>query len=315
VIESGWLTPVRIRRALAALAVLPLAPDAWTVGAAHSLVWAKVGGLQRDLVRLLKLLTEVELVSTGDGRISRLKAASPILVGTAGDQIRRFGSLLIHLGYFDDQARMVFENGHLSGDGALICAPKIAHDGAPQLLGLLSYWESVEMLPQIKIPRILLETLGLGSALPTIDDAPPIWAREQKAVGNRAEVYSVRWLRSTSSDPTQIAWVAKDTDALGYDIEDRRTTPHRAVEVKGSRSKEVVFVLSELEFRKCNAMGAMYSLHYWGGIDLDRAVDHEYTLLLAAGYPFVIDDLAKALASHEWSMAPASWEVRQLPAG
>jgi uncharacterized protein DUF3883 len=309
-VVSGWLSPVRIRRAIHALAVLPSAPDAWAVNEARRLVWSRIGGPYTEVEKLLDLLTEMGLVESVDGRLARLKAAAPLVAGSEQELVRRFGEMLVRQGCFGDQARMLFENGRIGAGGELVCTPRIAHAGAPQLLGLLSYWEGVEMLPEVKIPPALLETLGLGTeVLWPVDDLQPTWVREQKAVGNRAESYSVKWLRSSASDPTRIAWVAKDTDSLGYDIEDRSVRPYRAVEVKGSRSKEVAFIVSAKELDKANELGPRYFLHFWGGIDLNRPVDREYTALLSSGYPLILSDLAAELRSATWLMTPDSWRV------
>lgn len=83
----------------------------------------------------------------------------------------------------------------------------------------------------------------------------PGFALERKQVGDRAELYSVQTERSRIANPSVIAWVARESDTLGWDVEDRSVTPHRCVEVKGRRDGEVIFYLSENEWRRAHELG------------------------------------------------------------
>jgi hypothetical protein len=60
--------------------------------------------------------------------------------------------------------------------------------------------------------------------LPPQPDVPK-WAAERRAVGDRAEMYIVQYERSRIVDATRIIWVSRDTDSLGWDVEDRSVTP------------------------------------------------------------------------------------------
>jgi hypothetical protein len=117
-------------------------------------------------------------------------------------------------------------------------------------------------------------------------------------------------LRSSSGDPTLIAWVARDSDDLGYDIEDRRKAESSFVEVKGSRSTNVVFNITENEWQVARRTGPRYVLHFWGGIDLNRPPLVEFGQLRGAGYPIVVPNLAAELAKAGWSMVATNWRVQ-----
>jgi len=156
-----------------------------------------------------------------------------------------------------------------------------------------------------------MEELNTISALlPDTVDTPE-WIEERKTVGNRAEAYTVKWER-TRGDPRVIFHVARDSDTLGWDVEDRSVPDRRKIEVKGRRDSNVIFNLSENEWNKAQQNGPLYELQFWGNIDLKTNAEVEYAALTAAGYPIRIENLALALGSGEWEMTPTSWRVRRL---
>jgi len=177
------------------------------------------------------------------------------------------------------------------------------------LVELLALWDSVVTYPAVAIPAPLLVDLGVASSLLPPEGDVPAWVKDRKAVGTRAEMYSVMLLRAEARDPTLIAWVARDSDALGYDVEDRRSLPRRAIEVKGSRGTEVGFNLTAREWEKARELGASYHLHFWGSIDLNTSPLVEYSSLRAAGYPLVYPDLATELDGHQWTITATNWRV------
>jgi hypothetical protein len=129
---------------------------------------------------------------------------------------------------------------------------------------------------------------------------------DQKAVGDRAELYTIQFER-TRTNPSLIAWVARDSDSLGFDVEDRSTSPTRCIEVKGSRDTELMFFLSETELEKAREIGSRYELQFWGGIDLSVDPSAEYALLRAKGYPTRLEDLSIRLKGMD--MQPVRWRV------
>ena len=125
----------------------------------------------------------------------------------------------------------------------------------------------------------------------------------------RAELYSLQRERSEAHDPSAIAWVAKDSDSLGWDIEDRTATPYRKIEVKGSRQENAVFFLSANEWKQASIHGTNYEVHFWGDIDLQREEPSEYASLRAIGFPIVILNISDKIASGEWTATPIQWRI------
>ncbi len=132
---------------------------------------------------------------------------------------------------------------------------------------------------------------------------------ERRRVGNRAELYSVQRERSEAQDASAIAWVAKDSDSFGWDIEDRTATPYRRIEVKGSRGEKPVFFLSENELKQASIYGSKYEVQFWGKIDLQREQSSEYASLRALGFPIVIRNIRDRIASGEWGATPTQWRI------
>ncbi|MGE0761099.1 MAG: DUF3883 domain-containing protein [Pirellulaceae bacterium] len=183
--------------------------------------------------------------------------------------------------------------------------------GAPQLVSLLELWSEVKVRPQIVIPLALASELEAAWALlPPVPEIPA-WQLERKLVGDRAELYTVQFERSRATDRNRIHWVARDADDLGWDVEDRSTTPVRRIEVKGSRDRREMFFLSENEWKKANNYGDTYFVHLWGAIDLDREPAVEYAALRAEGYPVEIQNPAKAISDGAWIATSTRWRVER----
>jgi hypothetical protein len=109
-----------------------------------------------------------------------------------------------------------------------------------------------------------------------------------------------------------IFWVAKDSDELGWDVEDRSVTPHRCIEVKGRRDDEVVFFLSDNEWQKAVELGALYEIQFWGGIDLTCDPASEYARLRATGYPLVISNISTQIGVG-WEATAVRWRITRKP--
>jgi len=306
---GGWLTPARLRRLAAALEVLPNSPVRWPRDEAISTVWARCGGPSEEVAQLVELLNTLDLIRLRDDLVVKSRVGKSLSGLSINARLRAIGSLLMGRGFFNDQARVLVELGHLDADGALVCATRYARTSAPQLIALLSLWDAVVLHPSVVIPPDLLQELGIASSLLPPETELPDWLKERQEVGVRAEMYTVMLLRSGVADPTRIAWVARDSDQLGYDVENRTTTPRHFVEVKGSRGTSIGFNLTENEWGRAKDLGPQYSLYFWGAIELSRPPLVDYGILRALGYPIVFVDLAATLALAGWTMTATNWKV------
>jgi hypothetical protein len=120
-------------------------------------------------------------------------------------------------------------------------------------------------------------------------------------------MYSVQFER-TRLGTSAIFWVAKDSDELGWDVEDRSVTPHRCIEVKGRRDDEVVFFLSDNEWQKAVELESLYEIQFWGGIDLACDPAIEYARLRANGYPLVINNISTQVGVG-WEATAVRWRI------
>jgi hypothetical protein len=216
---------------------------------------------------------------------------------------------LIRGGYFSTQARRLVECGTIDADGTFRCLLQQGRRVAPQLTGLLRWWPASHVSGWLLIQHDLLAELTAMWSLTPPTLVVPEWVAERKAVGDRAELYTMQLLCSSSKDPTSIWWVARESDSLGYDIEDRSTSPHTRIEVKGRRDEHRIFFLSENELKTARATGDSYHLYFWGEIDLNRPVHLEYGVLRNLGYPEVLRHLTSHLSSMEWHCDPVKWKV------
>ena len=275
-------------------------------------LWRTAGGPIDEMTELLALLCELNLVRNQADVYQRTRAGDIVVRALRVGNLRAFGLVLIRSGAFHDQARTLIEGGAMDPTGNLKCPARIARAGAPQLLGVLRWWPDVRLLPEVTIPHELISELNTVWALLPPSVAAPIWAVERKAVGNRAEMYTVQTERLRSGDPSQIIWAALDSDSLGWDVEDRSASPRRFIEVKGRRDNQVTFFVSDNEWAKAQELGAQYEIQFWGGIDLGKDPAVEYHALKAAGYPLFIINPAVELQQLDWEMRPVSWRVSRV---
>jgi len=193
--------------------------------------------------------------------------------------------------------------------GDLECPIGEARRAAPQLLGLLSYWDVVKTFPKLIVPKALvLELSSFWSTLADDPDAPP-WTKQQLEVGRRAEAYTVAWLGQITGDSTRIAWPALETDELGWDVEDHSQNPYNRIEVKGSRGREVHFILSDHELRQARLHKDRYEVHFWGRIDLARPAQEEYDILVNLGYPTRWPNFAEFVDNGHFTLTASDWRV------
>lgn len=310
-IQSWWLTGVRLVRLGLMLRALSSALPGLPLDEAIRVMWRSCGGPHDEISQLLSLLKNLDLVNMQQGTLRRTKAGDKVAKAVLKGDSRPLGMILVRAGCFHDQARVLIECGKVDDQGNLHCQPKLAKAGAPQLLGVLAWWEEVSILPSVLIPKELLAELNTVWALLPPPTELPSWAEKRKEVGNRAEMYTVQCERSRTSNPSLVVWISRDSDSLGWDVEDRSSTPHRCIEVKGRRDSDVLFFLSDNELAKAHELGSRYEIHFWGGIDLARDPAVEYAALRAAGYPLVIENFAAQLTDGRWKATPIRWRINQ----
>ena len=304
-----WLTGPRLERlAVALLAIGTNAPGIAREGAV-STIWRKCGGSHEEAREVLGILTWLNLVRIDNDYIRRAKAGNPIVRSLRTGDYRPLGITIIRAGLFSEQARTLLESGRIDADGNLVCLPRAAESVAPQLIGLLSRWPEFQSRPKVVVPSNLLNELSAVWALRTPEEVEPSWMTERRRVGKRAELYSLQCERSEAHDASAIAWVAKDSDSLGWDIEDRTAAPYRRIEVKGSRGESPVFFLSENEWKQAAIHGSSYEVQFWGNIDLQREESSEYASLRAIGFPIIISNIRDRITSGEWAATPVQWRI------
>jgi hypothetical protein len=309
--ESHWFTAARLQRLIQALPTLPSSQQEIAIDETKRKLWRVCGSTHEELDALLAILAALGIASHSETLLRRTPTGDRLAKALKGNDLTALGLVLIRSGCFHDQGRSLIEHGSTDGIGNLSCPLHLARSGSPQLLGVLGWWRDVRLLPSVFVPKQLVtEIAAIWALLPPSPETPE-WVKDRKAVGNRAELYTVQAERSRVADPSTILWVARDADDLGWDVEDRSGTTTRHIEVKGRRDRDVVFFLSETQLARANALRTSYEIHFWGEIDLQREPAVEYAALRAAGYPLVIIDLPAALAAGKWVAEPIGWRVRQ----
>ena len=304
-----WLTGPRLERlALALLAIGANAPGIAREGAVRA-IWRKCGGSHEEAQQVLDILASLNLVRIESESIKRGDAGNRVARALRAGDYRLLGLTIIRAGLFSSQARSLLESGNVDVDGNLVCLPRIAASVAPQLIGLLSRWPEFRSRPKVVVPAGVVNELAAVWALRSPEEGESSWLSQRRRVGMRAELYSFQRERSEAQDPSAIAWVAKDSDSLGWDIEDRTATPYRRIEVKGSRGEKPIFFLSENEWKQASNHRSNYEVHFWGNIDLQREEPSEYASLRAIGFPIVIPNIWEQVVSGEWAATPVQWRI------
>lgn len=255
-------------------------------------------------LRAMRLITEV------DGLVGR---------SLSGDRVRRelrqsgshaIALVIIRSGYMADQIRNLRPMLNQNGDG-YVCGRSAARAAAPQLVGLLARLPDVAVSGQIAIGRDA--GLEIDSVWNELTPASRVnWQeieKRRKAIGDRAELYSVQFERSSHVGAReQINWVSRDDDSLGYDIE-VGGTPTRRIEVKGSAGREVQFLLSANEYRVAARHGPNFEVQFWGEVDLRNDPLEDYDRLRSTGYPIRVQDPVAAFAAEPWTIEPSQYRV------
>jgi len=309
--ESSWFTGARLQRLAIAVRTLPSSQQEIPATESMRTLWRACGGPFDEVAGLLNVLQCLGLVVEAGPVIRRTRAGDRVAKASRSGDLTVLGAVLVRSRAFHDQSRFLVENGSSDGAGNLVCTRRVARVGSPQLLGLLSWWPEVRLGSEIVVPEALARELRAVWALLPPPVEIPAWEKERKAVGDRAELYTVQTERSLAVAPSAIRWVARDADNLGWDVEDRSDATIRRIEVKGRRDGELVFFLSENEWNKAREFGPAYEIHFWGMIDLQRDPAVEYTELRAAGYPLILVNPAAEIGAEAWVAEPVRWRVRR----
>ena len=311
---SDWFSPVRFRRLARILSEIDGASPGVAASDATRQLWRVCGGPLGEIPEYLVLLVELDLIRLHNGAYFRTGGGNKITKALRAGDKRALALTLIRAGCFYDQARRLIERGASDAQQRLVVPRREAILCAPQLVSLLQVWSEVEVRPQIVIASALVTELEAAWALLPPEPEIPEWQRARKAVGDRAELYSFQLERACALDKNRIHWVARDADDLGWDVEDRSTSPARRIEVKGSRDRRELFFLSENEWKRAREHGANYFVHFWGAIDLSREVAIEYAALRAEGYPVEIRNPAKAIDNGAWIATATRWRIERSTA-
>lgn len=219
-----------------------------------------------------------------------------------------FGLAALRTGLYDDQLSRLLEAGEVS-EALLRCPmtrlPRIAPVAGAVLAWMPEYRQEASLVvPLADLARLLLVSLMDQAA------AIPEWVLDANTVGWRAELYSLRLERSRYG-VDKVLHTSRDAgDGFGYDIETRAATPSRLIEVKGSRSMRVSFVLTDRELAAARNSPDRYEIQFWGAIDLGRAPGEEFEWLTQNGYPQVYAGVAEAIDTGRWLADAISWRIR-----
>lgn len=306
--DSSWLTAVRLERLCIVVSTCPSSQLGSPLEEIIEEVWDEVGGDRDEIRVLVEVLKACSLVSEANGLLRRTRDGDRIVRSLRQGDRTTLGVGLIRAGLMHDQARHLIESSMTLPNGDLACEHRSVRIGAPQLLGMLEWWD-IEISSTLVIPRALAEEITTVWAMLPPPPETPTWVRERQEIGNRAEMYTVQYERRSASRPGNVVWVARDSASLGWDVEDRNASPLRRIEVKGSRGTEPIFFFSDNEWRKANEHADTYEVHFWGRIDLSRSAASEYEALLAAGYPLVVQNIAAEVTSGRWVAVPTQWRL------
>lgn len=305
--NGGWLIEQRINRLAAVVRILGrFEPAGLRVDRAEAVLWEACGGPRDEIERILELALICRLIAERAGAWRRTKEGRRVATQDAASNGRVLGMILIRSGLLSDQAVRLGNAGSFDSDGSLTCERKEALALAPQLVGILRRWSSVESARLLYVPSDLVaEITSLWALRPRrqFEDG-----REARlAVGERAELYSFNRLREALGPDASLLWVSREDDSAGYDIEDRSIDPPRRIEVKGHAGTGTRFYVSANEWIVAHESPLQYEIHYWGEIDLGRSEIEEYEVLVAKGYPVVYRGIRRSIGTGQLRATPDTW--------
>lgn len=307
--RATWLTSHRTRRLLVVVKSIPVREPGLLGESARLHLWRVCGGPIDEVLPLLALLIDLGFVRRV-GNYLRLSRDGRTLQARLGSRAAQDLALaLLRAGYFYDQARTLLDLGQLDESGNLTCALRSARSSCGQLVGLLQNWPSVSITPRLQVPAELVAELQAVWALlppPTAEDG--VSAATRKSIGNRGELYSYHYERLRAQVASDIIWVARDDDNLGYDIEDIGT-PRRRIEAKASGDLHPRFFMSENEWNKAHYDPDHYEIHFWGGVDLNVRPADEFLRMRNGGFPLVLENLPDRVSAGTVEATPVKWRL------
>jgi len=260
-------------------------------------------------------LVTLGLISTKSERVGRTREGDRVVREAKSGAHHSLALTVIRSGLLAEQIRdLLFLLDVVGTD--MICSASKAKRTAPQLVGL------VAQLPGVRITGSLVINEAIGLELDSSWNqwhvppmAKPETSEERQQVGDRGELYSLQMERTAFIGAGRsVVWVSRDDYKLGWDIEVQVPNRVRRIEVKGSRGREVTFILSKNEYNKASKHGTDYEIHFWGDIRLTATPAHDYARLRDAGYPIVITDPTTALDTEDWIITPTEYRVRSVTA-
>jgi hypothetical protein len=261
----------------------------------------------------LRLLEDLGLLGSSAGRLARSSQGDRLVRRLRQGDGGALAAFLCQSGIFAGQVQQLSMLLRITPTGSE--APlALARRQAPQLLGLLSRLEGVHIESPISLPSLVTEMLNSSWSQFFPPPPAPVGSTEERLqVGERAELYSLQRERSAASSPRSVLWVSREDSSAGYDIEVREGSSRR-IEVKGSRGREVTFLLSSNELACAVRHGEGFELHFWGDVDLRQRPAQDYARLTGSGYPIVIRNPAATLQQEPWTLSPAVYRARRVDA-
>ena len=305
-VSSDWFIAPRVRRLQRLVHLLPEKSPGSTGIQLTKTLRPQIDGPREEIPHLVHVLARLGLLHVQSDRY-HLSLKGRRIVTLSEDRARtELAELIIQSGFLHDQVRQLIEATTMEDDGLARSRVGPLRHSAPQLLGLLRAWPGIVGSSFVRIPSKLFAAIDTPWSLvplPSLEDGT------NKSVGSRAEAYSFHFLRLGSERPDAVAWVARDDEGLGYDIEDRSSGETNRVEVKGSQRDEVRFFLSANEHQVAHHDPGNYELHFWGEINLNRDPNSEFSMLRERGFPLIFEDLAAHLADHRLAAVPTKYRV------
>ena len=305
-LSSDWFIAPRVRRLQSLIHLLPQRAPGVPGSELVKTLRPQTDSPPEDIPLLVHVLARLGLLHVDNDRYYLSRKGRRAATLSEDRALKELAQLLIQSGLMHDQVRQVIEASIIDSEGMARSRVRQLRHAAPQLLGLLRAWPGIVGPSFVKIPPSLFAVIDAPWSLVP---APSEREGAREAVGHRAEAYSFHLLRLEAECPTSVVWVSRDDQGLGYDIEDRSSGGIHRVEVKGSQSNDVRFVLTANEHQVAHQDPCSYEVHYWGEINLHRNPDLEFNTLRQQGFPLRFEDLAAHLADHRLQASPIRYLV------
>ena len=215
---------------------------------------------------MLRFLERAGLVTAPDGLWHLTDLGQDVVAAAGAGDWGPFGLAVLRTGLYDEQLSRLLEGGNVS-DGLLHCPiarlPRVAPVAGAVLAWIPAYRQAADLVVPIGDLDALLLVSLLDQAVET-----PSWVLDATTVGWRAELYSLRLERSRHGVENVLHTSRDAGDGFGYDLETTASKPSRLIEVKGSRSTRVSFVLTDRELAAARDQPSRYEIQFWAGLTL-----------------------------------------------